>query len=304
MRSAEFKDGMVYFFTSDCPLSNFYFHTEGFEVAIDGIGAMHRFVTGEQYYQFRKCQFFEDYAIAKRILGLTQDVHINGSRWDYRSTISREAKRMGNLCKDFDIDRWIEYREDVMCDTLRHKFAPNVVDSRLRHPMSWHLYRTRYHKCVECSPHDRVWGIGLSRNDGRRFDRRLWHGKNLLGTCLDKVRDQMILSDRKDYDEFMAARDPIEIVEVSDEEMDAALPAKRMRTMSPARAEQLAVVVDKADACLIRGCLENGGLNHDLSMAYKYNNETRFDELYYHCVACDFIVLACEVADPNASVDQ
>ena len=43
----------------------------------------------------------------------------------------------------------------------------------------------------EASPVDRVWGIGLSRDDPAASDPSRWRGHNLLGFALMRVRDML-----------------------------------------------------------------------------------------------------------------
>jgi hypothetical protein len=45
---------------------------------------------------------------------------------------------------------------------------------------------------VEASPHDRLWGIGLSAEDNLAQNRETWRGMNLLGQALTEVRDEII----------------------------------------------------------------------------------------------------------------
>lgn len=44
---------------------------------------------------------------------------------------------------------------------------------------------------AECAVHDKIWGIGLSMQDSRRFDMHSWKGENLLGFVLMKVRERV-----------------------------------------------------------------------------------------------------------------
>ena len=44
---------------------------------------------------------------------------------------------------------------------------------------------------AECAVHDKVWGIGLSMKDDRRFDMGEWQGQNLLGFALMMVREAL-----------------------------------------------------------------------------------------------------------------
>ena len=44
---------------------------------------------------------------------------------------------------------------------------------------------------AECAVQDKIWGIGLSMQDGRRLTPSLWRGRNLLGFALMEVREQL-----------------------------------------------------------------------------------------------------------------
>ena len=44
---------------------------------------------------------------------------------------------------------------------------------------------------AECAVKDRIWGIGLSIKDKRRFDLKEWRGQNLLGYALMEVRREI-----------------------------------------------------------------------------------------------------------------
>ena len=44
---------------------------------------------------------------------------------------------------------------------------------------------------VEASPRDRIWGIGLTRDDPAARDPARWPGLNLLGFALMDVRDAL-----------------------------------------------------------------------------------------------------------------
>ena len=53
------------------------------------------------------------------------------------------------------------------------------------------LLQTRDAILAECAVHDRIWGIGLSMKDERRFDISQWRGENLLGYSLMMVRNHL-----------------------------------------------------------------------------------------------------------------
>lgn len=44
---------------------------------------------------------------------------------------------------------------------------------------------------VEVSLYDKIWGIGLCKNDLRVWSKLIWLGKNLLGEILIRVRDKL-----------------------------------------------------------------------------------------------------------------
>ena len=44
---------------------------------------------------------------------------------------------------------------------------------------------------TEASPHDKVWGIGLTASDSRGASTILWCGLNLLGQALERTRDML-----------------------------------------------------------------------------------------------------------------
>ena len=45
---------------------------------------------------------------------------------------------------------------------------------------------------VEASPYDKIWGIGLNMDDPKSHDPNQWEGQNLLGKCLDEVREILL----------------------------------------------------------------------------------------------------------------
>ena len=44
---------------------------------------------------------------------------------------------------------------------------------------------------AECAVEDRIWGIGLSMKDEKRFNMNEWKGQNLLGFSLMRVREAL-----------------------------------------------------------------------------------------------------------------
>lgn len=129
-----------------------------------------KFTDTETYMMYRKALLFEDNKNAKLILKCKAD--------------PRKAKRLGRMVKNFDEQIWAENRERIVYEGLLLKFNQNV-------DLKEHLILTRDRLLVEASPYDKIWGIGISAETARNTPQDKWPGKNLLGKCLVKVREQL-----------------------------------------------------------------------------------------------------------------
>lgn len=95
-----------------------------------------------------------------------------------------KAKKLGRGVLNFNQDTWNQKRFSMVCEGNYHKFKQNPE-------LKEFLLNTKKSVLVEASPVDRIWGIGLSANDNRALNPRLWKGKNLLGFALMEVRKQL-----------------------------------------------------------------------------------------------------------------
>lgn len=123
----------------------------------------------EQYMMHRKALLFDDYYTACDIL-CTDDV--------------AKIKALGRKVKNFSSEIWDKYKFDIICEGVKEKFSQNE-DLKIM------LLSTGDSVLAECAVHDRVWGIGLSMKDPKRFDESQWRGENLLGKALMKVREYL-----------------------------------------------------------------------------------------------------------------
>ena len=96
----------------------------------------------------------------------------------------RTAKRLGRQVRDFEQDRWEEERFEIVV-------AANVAKFGQNEDLGAFLAGTRDRVLVEASPVDRIWGIGLGRDDPRAKRPSEWRGPNLLGFALMEARERL-----------------------------------------------------------------------------------------------------------------
>lgn len=97
----------------------------------------------------------------------------------------KEAKALGRQARNFDQATWEAARYEIVVAAGTHKFGQHD-DLRA------FLQSTGDRLLVEASPRDRVWGIGLGRNNPAAHDPTRWRGLNLLGFALCDVRDVLV----------------------------------------------------------------------------------------------------------------
>jgi ribA/ribD-fused uncharacterized protein len=94
------------------------------------------------------------------------------------------AKALGGRVARFDQRTWDEHRFDIVVAGNLAKFGQHA-DLRA------FLIGTGRRVLVEASPVDRIWGIGLTRDDPAASDPAQWQGLNLLEFALMQVRDAL-----------------------------------------------------------------------------------------------------------------
>lgn len=146
--------------------SNFYMHKDKKPMIVDGDCS---FFSSEQYFMHAKAIFFEEPDIAEFIL---------------KETTPKGAKEWGRKITKFDKTVWDENCLQFMKKALMLKFSQNE-------DLKQALLATKGKRLVEASPYDTIWGIGLKADDPRAQDESQWLGQNLLGQCLDEVREEI-----------------------------------------------------------------------------------------------------------------
>ena len=94
----------------------------------------------------------------------------------------RAQKRLGRHVRLFDPELWRSECEHIVLHGTLEKFSQNE-EMRLA------LIQTGDRRLAEASPHDSLWGIGLSARDPRAPSPDSWCGQTLLGQALENARE-------------------------------------------------------------------------------------------------------------------
>jgi ribA/ribD-fused uncharacterized protein len=148
----------VFFWESDSPFSNWY--PQSF--IHDGV----EYNCSEQYMMVKKAEIFNDTEVAQLIM---------------EQKSPRQQKFLGRQVRGFDSTVWMEQCEEIMIPALVSKFTQDDFSLKC-------LLDTGDATIVEASPYDKVWGIGMDKNDPRAIYPDKWDGLNLLGNVLMKTR--------------------------------------------------------------------------------------------------------------------
>ena len=118
---------------------------------------------------YQKAICFGDEAVAEQILK-TDDV--------------ARIKELGRLVSGYNENIWNGMRQLIVYEGLVAKFSQNEE-------LKERLLQTGDALLAECAVHDRIWGIGLSMKDEKKFEISQWRGENLLGYALMIVRNKI-----------------------------------------------------------------------------------------------------------------
>lgn len=132
---------------------------------VDGIG----YKTCEHYMMASKANLFDHTEMVAKILDAKHP---------------RTAKLLGRQVLHFKHDRWEAERFEIVV-------AANVAKFEQHEDLREFLLATSGRILVEASPKDRIWGIGLERNDPRAKTPSRWRGLNLLGFALMEARERL-----------------------------------------------------------------------------------------------------------------
>jgi ribA/ribD-fused uncharacterized protein len=123
----------------------------------------------EQYIMAEKARLFDDNEILQKIM---------------ESKDPKEIKSLGRKVHNFNKELWDKVKYSIVLNGNYYKFSQNQE-------MRNFLLGTGNKILVEASPFDRIWGIGIGKNNKKAHDPNLWRGENLLGFALMEVLDEL-----------------------------------------------------------------------------------------------------------------
>lgn len=126
--------------------------------------------TAEHYMMAQKALLFDDTEVFNKIIHATQP---------------KQAKELGRQVKNFDEKLWNEKRLDIVINGNLGKFNQNPA-------LKAYLLSTDDKILVEASPVDKIWGVGLTKDNNKITNPTTWQGLNLLGFALMTVREHII----------------------------------------------------------------------------------------------------------------
>ena len=158
----EMIEQFLFYFGQDSPFSHWF----KCKFTID----QQEFCCVEQYLMYKKALLFKDAEAAKKIL---------------RSSDPKRHRYIGKQVAGFDKLIWQRECKKYAFEANLAKFTQNISLMKM-------LKDTEGKSLAEASPYDRNWGIGLSVQNPKIYDRKKWRGKNWAGEVLEEVRSSIV----------------------------------------------------------------------------------------------------------------
>ena len=125
----------------------------------------------EQWMMAEKARMFGDEEMLAAILGTKSP---------------KEMKAYGRAVRNFQQEVWEARCYGLVLEGNIAKFSQNPE-------LKEYLLSTKRRILVEASPFDRIWGIGMGKNNPNAENPMKWRGRNLLGFALTEARDRLTL---------------------------------------------------------------------------------------------------------------
>lgn len=128
----------------------------------------------EQYMMYNKAKLFNDHSTAAEIMCVRDP---------------KKIKALGRKVKNFKEEVWDKNKFEIVVRGNVLKFSQNKE-------LKEFLLSTNDAVLVEASPYDKVWGVGLKRDDIKINNPNKWQGENLLGFAIMEVREELLKKEK------------------------------------------------------------------------------------------------------------
>lgn len=125
-----------------------------------------KYQSTEHFMMAEKARFFNDTQTEKLILN---------------SEHPHEVQQLGRKVKNFHQEDWDRVKYNIVLQGNYLKFSQN---KELRE----YLISTQNKILVEASPQDKIWGIGLKKEDKKSKNPKNWQGLNLVYKNIDLIK--------------------------------------------------------------------------------------------------------------------
>jgi ribA/ribD-fused uncharacterized protein len=119
---------------------------------------------------------------------MAEKARIFGDKESWKNIVAAnhpsDAKGLGRKVKNFNEEKWINERYNVVFSGNVYKFSQDEKYKSI-------LMKTGDKILVEASPVDKIWGIGLAEDNPNAKDPMKWNGLNILGFVLTSVREHL-----------------------------------------------------------------------------------------------------------------
>ena len=130
---------------------------------VDGV----QYHTTEQYMMAGKARLFGDEEVFQEIMAAEKP---------------NKYKKLGRKIQGFEQPLWDAHKYEIVVEGNKAKFSQNP-------DLKEFLLSTGDAIIVEASPYDKIWGIGMDKEQALKGTVTQWQGENLLGCALMDVRD-------------------------------------------------------------------------------------------------------------------
>lgn len=125
--------------------------------------------TSEHLFMAFKAEYFKDFENLENIINTSDP---------------KEAKNYGRKVKNFNQAAWDKVCFNIMFKAITIRFEQDPIFAE---KLMSEEYKGK--EFVEASPFDKIWGIGMDENNPNIEDKSKWLGQNLLGKCLNTLRE-------------------------------------------------------------------------------------------------------------------